>query len=370
MNVLKFFKRKVLISKIFGIPVLVDYRWFFVIILMSWLTASSIPKTLVDDILLRFVLGFATTIIFFFSIFLHELAHSLVAKYKDLEVVEIFLHPFGGLARFRFPPQTPGAEFWIAIVGPAASFLISFFFLLLIFFSRSIRSDVFSLLFFLLFFWNLLLAIFNLFPGYPLDGGRVLRAFLWKRGKNFEEATFSTGRAGQIIAVTLIVAGLIIALIRADLFTGLWTVIVGLFLLDSANGILREINEESQILVSEVMYPPVTITKNENILYFVDNTLPLHRRTAFFVLEKYRICGVLILEDLKNIDRSRWRDMKIVDAMRPVAPDYLVESNLLLEEAREIMRENGIGMVGVVNERGELVGSLQRYRVRKRLSNP
>jgi len=235
-HLLKFFKRRLLLTHVYGIPILLDYRWFVFLLLMAWLTTSSIPEELVEDTSFRVLLGTITVIIFFSSIVLHELAHAFIARREGIQVLEILLHPFGGLARLGREPDNPGAEFRIAIAGPLASFIISFFFIGLFAISRSIETDILSALFFLLFLLNFLLAVFNLFPGYPLDGGRVLRAILWKRGSDLNEATILTGKFGQIIAVTLIVVGSIILVINRDFFMGLWTILIGIFLYDAAAG--------------------------------------------------------------------------------------------------------------------------------------
>src|SRR5690349_7444444 len=117
------FKRQALLMNVSGIPVRADYRWFFVVGLMSAITAASV-NSLVENIAGSVVLGLATTLVFFASIFLHEFAHAIAARWENLEVVEIILHPFGGLTRFAHPPETPRAEFRIAIAGPGASFLL------------------------------------------------------------------------------------------------------------------------------------------------------------------------------------------------------------------------------------------------------
>ena len=369
MSVLEFFKRQLLVAHIFGIPVRVDYRWFIVLILMAWLTATNIPNSLVEDSLIKFALGLVTTLVFFGSIFLHELAHALVARRENVEVLEIVLHPFGGLARFTRPPNNANAEFRIAIAGPLASFIISLIFLALTLLFNLLGNNILSPLLFVLFLWNMLLAIFNLFPGYPLDGGRVLRAFLWKRGKDLNEATILTGRAGQIISITLVVVGLYIALGRRDYFTGLWTVVVGIFLFDSATKIIKQTNDDELTTVGEVMSLPLAILPEDNVLHFVDNILPLYRQTTFLVAKDKQLYGILTLEDLKTLDRTQWHKTKIHAAMRPITPDYFVESDSFLTDARHLMRENGIGALGVIDEKGQLVGFLQRHRIRRRVSN-
>lgn len=178
---LKFFRRQLLLTHVSGIPVRIDYRWFFVLALMSWVTATSI-NSLIGNFLTSFIFGLLTTLIFFTSIFLHEYAHAFAARMEGVDVLEIVLHPFGGLARLRREPDTPRAEFRIAIAGPVASFLLALFFLALMWAFNTLGTNIIAPLFFLLALWNFLLAVFNLFPGYPLDGGRVLRAYLWRRG--------------------------------------------------------------------------------------------------------------------------------------------------------------------------------------------
>lgn len=363
-RILEFFRQQVQIARIFGIPVRIDYRWFVVLILMSWLTAMYIPSSMVDDILAKLAIGFVATIIFFVSIYIHELGHCLVARMEGVEVRDIVLHPFGGLARFHRAPDTPRAEFRIAIAGPATSFLLALIFLALTGIFNSFDSKALTPMLFLLFFWNLLLAVFNLFPGYPLDGGRVLRAYLWKRGKDLNEATILTGRAGQVIAGALMIVGSIITIGRSDI-TGLWTVLIGFFLYDAAKGIIEQTNEAEMTLVGEVMSLPFPLLPEDNVLNFIDNILPIKRLTTFLVAKDKQLYGVLLLEDLKNLERGKWHKTKIQEIMRPISPDYFVETNTLLTDARNLMKHNGIGAVGVIDGNGELVGYLQKGKIRR-----
>ncbi|MGI8470093.1 MAG: M50 family metallopeptidase [Pyrinomonadaceae bacterium] len=360
MRITGFFKRQLLIARIFGIPVRIDYRWFPVLMLISWLTARSVPS---NNLFFNLALGFAATLIFFTTIFLHELAHAFAARMEKVEVTEIVLHPFGGLARLKREPDNPRAEFRIAIAGPVASFLISLVFLILTSVSNNIGTNLLTPLFFLLFFWNILLAVFNLFPGYPLDGGRVLRAFLWKRGKDLNEATILTGRAGQIIAIALMIFGLFTTIIQGDI-TGLWIVLVGLFLYDAANGIIKQINQTEKIHVEEAMSPPVAIAPDGSVQHFIDRVLPLYRQTVFPVAKDGQLYGMLALEDLKTLPRSDWHKTKIQDSMRPIKTDYFVDADSLLSDAQHLLRENGLGAVGVIDAHGNLVGFLQRGKIR------
>lgn len=349
------FKRQAVLAYVSGIPVRADYRWFFVVGLMSAITAASV-NPLVGNIAGSVVLGLATTIVFFASIFLHEFAHAVAARWEKLEVVEIVLHPFGGLTRFRHPPETPRAEFRIAIAGPASSFLLSLFFLGLWTLTNAGGLDILAILLFLLALSNFLLAVFNLFPGYPLDGGRVLRAYLWKNGKDLTEATILTGRCGQIIAVGLIVLGILFVLIYGEYFTGFWAVLAGLFLYDSAKAILREIEASRAVRVDDVMHLPVSVDPEATIQSFVDHVLPLARQTVFPVAKDKQLFGMLVLEDLKSIDRARWNTTAVCDAMRPVTTEQFVETGTTIAEANALALANGCGAVGVIDSAGLLVG--------------
>lgn len=364
MQIFNFFKRQLLIAHVSGIPVQIDYRWFFVLAIMTWITATSVDSAF-DNFLTSLIFGLLTTLIFFVSIFLHEFAHAFIARLEGVQVVEIVLHPFGGLTRFRHEPDTPRAEFRIAIAGPVASFLLALMFLALMAISNALGTNFLAPLFFLLALWNFLLAVFNLFPGYPLDGGRVLRSFLWHRGTNLNEATILTGRFGQIIAAVLVIFGIYIALMRGDFFTGFWTCLVGLFLYDAAKAIIRQVKTNEKLIVEEVMSPPVFVAPDVTVLYFVDHILPLHRQTVFPVVKTSRLYGILALEDLKKLAREDWHKTKISAVMRPIAPDYFVEPDTLLTEARDLMRENGIGALGVIDKTGNLVGFVQRKRIRQ-----
>ena len=365
-HLLKFFKRRLLLTHVYGIPILLDYRWFVFLLLMAWLTTSSIPEELVEDTSFRVLLGTITVIIFFSSIVLHELAHAFIARREGIQVLEILLHPFGGLARLGREPDNPGAEFRIAIAGPLASFIISFFFIGLFAISRSIETDILSALFFLLFLLNFLLAVFNLFPGYPLDGGRVLRAILWKRGSDLNEATILTGKFGQIIAVTLIVVGSIILVINRDFFMGLWTILIGIFLYDAAAGIIRQINNFENLIVENVMELAISVKPSDTIMEFVDNILPLYRKSIFPVAEKKQLYGFMLLEDIKeNFERELWRTTLVRDAMRPIREDYFVEASSSILEARNLMQLNGIKTLGVIDKNAQLVGVLQDSKIKR-----
>jgi Zn-dependent protease len=365
---LGFLKQKVTIARVYNIPVRVDYRWFFVVVVFLWLSVESVPSNTKERIgtSVAWILGLLTTAAFFLSIFGHELAHALMARMEGIETEEIVLHPFGGLARMKREPDSPRTEFRIAIAGPAASFFFGLLFFCAMIIAGLFNADATATVFFLLFFGNCLLAVFNLFPGYPLDGGRVLRAFLWHRTGNINEATRTSGRCGQLIALALIAFGVFVAAWQRDMFTGLWTILVGLFLLDAASGVVISASSLSKATVADVMKPPITIEPEISISNFVDHILPLHRQTSFLVAQNKRLHGILTLEDLKALPRERWRQVKAKEVMRPVTEEFFVKASATMAHADKLMQHNGTNSLAVINGVGEIVGFLQRGRLKKK----
>jgi Zn-dependent protease/CBS domain-containing protein len=284
-----------------------------------------------------------------------------MGRAEGIEIEEIVLHPFGGLARLRNEPESPRAEFRIAIAGPAASFLFAAVsFVLMV---PTVRSGYLAAggVLLLLGAGNLLLAVFNLFPGYPLDGGRLLRAILWRRTGDIKQATRLAGMCGMLIAAILIIFGVYMAIAPnfQAYFMGFWSVLVGLFLFDAAYSVVKQVRGRIQNIVSEAMSAPFSIEPDVLITHLIDSVLPLHRQVAFPVAQNHRLYGMLSLEDLKALPRERWHLTRARDVMRPIAPRFFVEPNATLDYAQELMKRNGIGSVAVVGKGGELVGFLQ-----------
>jgi len=313
------------------------------------------------------VLGIVTTLGLFLSVLGHELSHALMARAEGIEIDEIVLHPFGGLARLRNEPNSPGAEFRIAVAGPAASFVFAVVGFLLMYLARVVDYRIVAGILGLISLGNLLLAVFNLFPGYPLDGGRVLRALLWRRTGDIKEATRMAGICGMLIAAILIIFGVYMAIAPGfrSYFMGFWSVLVGLFLFDAAYSVVKHVRGRIRNIVSEAMSAPFSIEPDVLISHLIDSILPVHRQVAFPVAQNQRLHGMLSLEDLKTLPRERWHLTRARDIMRPIAPRFFVEPNATLDYAKELMKRNGIGSVAVVGKTGELVGFLQTGRFKR-----
>src|SRR5690349_12660726 len=321
-------------------------------------------KLMPVSVSVAWVLAVITTLGLFLSVLGHELSHALMGRAEGIEIEEIVLHPFGGLARLRNEPDSPGAEFRIAIAGPAASFLFGAISFGLMLPAMMANYPVIGGVLFLLGAGNLLLAIFNLFPGYPLDGGRVLRAILWRRTGDIKEATRLAGICGMLIAAILIIFGVYMAIAPSfrSYFMGFWSVVVGVFLFDAAFSVVKHVRRRVQNIVKEAMSAPFAVEPDLLISHLIDSVLPMHRQVAFpFALNK-RLHGIVSPEDLKTLPRERWHLTKARDVMRPIAPRFFVEPNATLDYARELMKRNGIGSLAVVGKNGELVGFLQSGR--------
>ena len=377
MSVLAFSKRRITVARVHGIPVRIDFRWFVVFFLSVWLIAVNLSRgglwvmqgqLMPVNVAAAWVLGVVTTIGLFLSVLGHELSHALMARAEGIEIDEIVLHPFGGLARLRNEPNSPGAEFRIAVAGPAASFMFAVIGFVAMYLFRVGDYRTIAGVLGLISLGNLLLAIFNLFPGYPLDGGRVLRALLWRRTGDINEATRMAGVCGMLIAAILIIFGVYMAIAPnfRSYFMGLWSVLVGLFLFDAAYSVVKHARRNNRYVVSEAMSPPFSIEPDTLISQLIDTILPLHRQTAFPVALQQQLHGMISLEDLKTLPREKWHQTRARDVMRPIGPRFFVEPNATLDYAKELMSRNGIGSLAVVGKNGELVGFLQNGRFKRR----
>ena len=379
MHFARLFKRQLTIARVYGIPVRIDYRWFAVVALSVWLIASNLQSHAIQlaNVHLEplppataWILGLIITAGLFVSVFGHELSHALMARAEGIDIEEIVLHPFGGLTRMRNAPENPGAELRIAVAGPAASFLFG----ILAFAAARIAAvgnyaGTF-VVFFLIGGGNLLLVLFNLFPGYPLDGGRVLRAMLWRKSGNMQDATRKAGICGILIAGTLILFGVYILLApnwrpSQPYFMGGWTIIVGLFLLDAAVKVVKGVQHTRLLTVGDAMSPPIAIEPGLTVSRLVDDILPLHRQTSFPVAIEGRLHGILSLIDLKSLPRERWANTPVQTVMHPIGPGFFVEPSTTLEAARELMKENGVGSIAVIDAHGQLIGFLQSGKIRR-----
>jgi Zn-dependent protease len=366
MKILDSLNRQIKITSFYGVPIRLENWWIIIAILFTLVSSKSIPNIVVSDFLASLALGLATTLFLMISLILHEYAHIRAAFLAGYEIIDTVIYPFGGVARFRRSPDKQETEFRISISGPIVSFLLAIFFLILVFVTPIIDLGILSSTFYQLFFLNIITAVLNLFPAFPLDGGRLFRTFLRKRGYEMNQATTITANYGKVIAVMLVVFASFMLLVRNDLFSGFWLFTVGVFLFFSAGKIVSEVAEFEKLLVLDVMTVPVFVEPTSTIARFQEKIVPLFQQSVFLVAHDKQFYGVLVLDDIKKVSREDWHQTKIHKVMRPITPDYFVETTTNVNDAREIMRGNGIGALGVIDENGNLVGFMQRGKIRKR----
>lgn len=226
--------------RLLGIRVTLDPSWFFIFLLVAYsLAVGYLPQQIPEaGAVVRWFLGGALALSLFASVLAHEFSHALVARTRDVEVDEITLFLFGGVAKMKGEPEDAASEFWIAAAGPLLSIVLG---IAILFGAGAIEGIVPEWVRAGL-WWlgviNIALALFNLVPGFPLDGGRILRAILWWRTGDFEDATVGAARTGQVIAGLLIAGGLFLAFLTGT-FSWLWEVLIGWFLWSAASQSIR-----------------------------------------------------------------------------------------------------------------------------------
>jgi len=351
------------IGKIFGIDIYIHISWVIIIVLLTWSLAVGLFPVLYHgaSVITYWILGFIAAVLLFVSVLLHELAHSVVARARGLPVKNITLFVFGGVSNIEKEPGSPGVEFQMAVVGPLTSLLIGVLAFVLFFLLGQYSSALAAILWYLG-FANILLGIFNLIPGFPLDGGRVLRSIVWKVDGNLRRATRVVTVVGQIIAYLFILVG--IWLFFAGFYVdGLWLVFIGWFLLNSAQAANSEVMLQSVfrgVTVGEVMNTaPTTVPANISLQKLVDEYfLPFGLRSAL-VTQGDRLAGLITLSDIRHVSREEWGQIPVGLAMIPRDRLHIVSPQQSLNDVLPLMAGRDVNQLPVVQDE-RLVGVLSR----------
>jgi len=352
------------LGRVFGIPIYAHYSWLPVFPFYAWAIASGLlPREAPGLTTIQYwALGFLTTVLLFISVLVHELAHATMARTEGLGTGNITLYMFGGLASLNGQPAQPSSEFKIAVVGPAASFLIgTIFFLAIPPLVGGTTHRAIGQVLRHLGLVNWFLGAFNLLPGLPLDGGRVLRALLWRYNKNFRAATQMAIRSGLMIAITLVVAGIISFIMVPDYgITGLWMMIVGLMIalmLGTTEGRTRGVWRVKRGTVEDIMNRDVVqIPPNMKVTDFISKVLNNNHHTSFPVVLERRLHGLLLLEELKRVPRDQWSRLEAREVMRPVDTSMFISSNAPISQVHSLLSTNGLGRAVVLDSNGLIVG--------------
>jgi Zn-dependent protease len=307
------------IAKILGIPIYLDATWLLIFGLITYTLAMNFrqlhPQWAPAE---HWSLGLLTSLLFFGSVLFHELAHSVVALHYKIPVHSITLFLFGGIARIGREPAKPIQEFNIAVAGPLASFLLAAVFgaMTLLFPSAQMVGALAKILG----GSNFILAVFNLAPGFPLDGGRIFRAIVWGITKNFARATLIAGSSGRVVAYALMGIGGYEAFYRNDWYSGLWLGVIGLYLLNAAQQSIAQMTIREALAglhASDVMSHEVpTIEGHITLEEYGAEVLRTGRR-CHLVLSGDRLVGMMNVHTLNAVPREQWANNSVQSAMIP-----------------------------------------------------
>lgn len=350
--------------RIGGIDVTIDYSWFVMFFLVLYIMAESyFPRVHAHYSTVQYwIMGGVAAILLFASVLVHELAHSLVALRHGIRVAGIRLFIFGGMAEVVSEARNGRQEFLIALAGPATSMGIGAGLLAVHFTTVSLSSAVAGIAWWL--GWaNILLALFNLIPGFPLDGGRILRAFLWDHWDDLARATRVVSRIGNAFALFLIILGVLQFLLTQSLLSGLWLVLIGMFMKQSAAGGYQAIMlkqalagvEVRQVMTADV----VKVDWLTPIDRLIQDYIYRHQFTQFPVFNREEFVGMVSLEEVKTVPRELWgfkqvRDVmtpvELVPSLRPADPAGEALSRMTTENGCMPVVENG-SLLGIVTRR-------------------
>ncbi len=353
------------IVTIMGIPIRVHFSWLIIFGLITWslstfyfpMAAPQLPG------LSYWISGVAAAIFLFVSVALHELSHSFVAMRYGQSIASITLFIFGGVAQMKGEPAHPKAELNIAIAGPLSSFLLSLIFLIAY---NLVTGQVERALFQYLSYLNLIVGVFNLIPGFPMDGGRVVRAYLWKKTNDFFYATRKASNYGQKIAIFFIIFGLFS--IFAGSPSGLWLMLIGWFLHTSAQASYQQASLQetlSNVKVKDIMVKNiVTVSQNITIETAIDEYFIKYGYGGFPVVDNGRFLGLLTLKEIKNVPKERWNDVRISEIFIPHDKKWEVSEEEDAMKALERMISEDKGRLAVT-EKGDLIGLITRNGIAK-----
>jgi len=309
------------IFRLFGIEIRIDSSWIFIFGLITWALAahyfpSHYPRWPAWH---YWGVGIAASVLLFASVLAHELTHSLVARSKGEEVRSITLFIFGGVAEIAEEPGTAGKEFIIALVGPVSSLIIALIFFGLWFAVQGVSEPIAALARYISVI-NLILALFNMVPGFPLDGGRVLRAIAWKVTGNLKRATRIASITGQTVAFLLIFFG-VWQILTGFFFNGLWIALIGWFIHSAATRGYREVLVKEMlkdVRVRDLMDTTFeTVDGSMSVQDLVEDYVLTKRERAFLVTEAGKLAGIVCLEDVKAIPAEKRQGTTVKEIMTP-----------------------------------------------------
>ncbi len=348
------FKFKIHILKLLGFDIYIDASWIIIFSLILWSLAKGLFVHYYPDLpeLIRWGMGFVSAIGLFVSIIFHELSHSLVAKKFGLKIESITLFVFGGVAQMKEEPPNAKAEFFIAIAGPIFSLFLSFCFGVLFVLAQNMHlpEPLIGILGYLGAV-NLVLALFNLMPAFPTDGGRILRALLWWRYKDIYKATYIASRTGMVFAFLFISLGFF-SIIGGNTIGGLWWIVIGYFLFNAANLSFQKCYID-QIFksrkVKEFMNEnPITVTSSITLNELITNYIYRFHFKMFPVTQNGNLLGTISTNEIKEVPFERRNETVVAEVMKKITTQTSANPEEKVADVLSKMNASGISRFPVV----------------------
>lgn len=355
-------RHSVPVARIFGISIGLDYSWFLILVLVTWALASSYyPAAYPTWSRAEYrIMGAVTAVMLFVCVLVHEVGHSVVAMRYQIPVRSITLFIFGGVSQIEGEPHSASAEFWIAIAGPAVSGALAVGFALLRPAVAAV-SPLFALTTYLAYI-NGALAVFNLIPGFPLDGGRVLRAIVWSSTHSLRKATLAAATVGRFIGFVFIVWG-VAQIFAGQVGNGLWIAFIGWFLETAASAQVQQQVVGSLLAghtASEAMNPHYVSTPAATHLQdVVDRHVLGSGSRAVVITRDGEVVGLVTVHQIAAVPRDRWPTSTVADAMTPIARVKRIKPTTGLWEAMTEMDRDGVNQLPVMED-GRILGMLTR----------
>ena len=353
--------KKIEIARISGIPIKLDLSWFIILAFITWTLASGyFPSKYPElDKFTYLVMGLLSALLLFVSVLLHELSHSLVARRYNIPIRGITLFIFGGIAEMDQEPPTARSEILMAAAGPLCSGILALLFLLVgNFFTNFLPyAPIIGVLQYCMFI-NTALMIFNLLPGFPLDGGRILRAAIWNSTGDLKKATYTTSRIGSSMGLFFIIFGFF-QIFNGNFIGGLWLALIGMFIKSAADASYQQLvsgNVLQGIKISEIMTRDlITVSSSITLERLVDNYFLKYRYNSYPVVSDGMLLGIVSIHNVKQIPREEWKEVDISKVLDASIIDFCVNPDDDATLAMSRMIKNGLGRVPVLDS-GKLVG--------------
>jgi Zn-dependent protease/CBS domain-containing protein len=347
------------VGRIAGIEIRVDRSWVVIALLITYSMYLRVrflyPGT---STAVALWLAALSAVLFFGSVLVHELAHAVVSQARGIRVQDITLFLFGGATRARVESRGPGDEFLIAVVGPLTSGILAALFGIAATLGRDVLSTPLAGTLGYLGWTNLVLAVFNLVPGFPLDGGRLLRSAIWKATGSIGRATQIASMAGQAVG-WLLVAGGVVYLLAGNLAGGIWFAFIGWFLVQAARSSYQELQlrdllrgvEAEDVMAGDLLRIPPDLSLQDA----VDDYFMRYDHSAFPVDEHGRTIGLLTLRGVRRVPREQWPTRRVRDHMVPLGDQVVVVPHARMDGVLDKLQDGDAGRVLVVQD-GEVVG--------------